>query len=61
MGMRYTDLDPILGELQREGGITRLPSPTGNEMISLRRDSKSMSKGSQEMKLVAVHPTEEMT
>jgi hypothetical protein len=58
--MRYADLDLVLGELQKEGGITRLPSPTVNEMISLRRDSKSMSKGSQEMKLVAVHPTAEM-
>ena len=37
MGMRYTDLDPILGELQKEGRITRLPSPTDKEMISRQK------------------------
>ncbi len=51
MGMRYTDLDPILGELQKEGRITRLPSSKGKEMISLRSDSKSMPKRCPEMKL----------
>lgn len=36
MAMKYTDLDPILEELEKESRITRLPSPTGKEMITLK-------------------------
>jgi len=32
--MKYADLDPILEELVKESRITRLPSPTGKEMIT---------------------------
>ena len=34
MTMKYADLDPILEELVKESRITRLPSPTGKEMIT---------------------------
>jgi len=36
MAMKYTDLDPILEELVKEGRITRLLSPTGKEMVILK-------------------------
>ena len=34
--MRYADLDPFLEELEKEGRINQLPSPTGKEMITLK-------------------------
>ena len=40
--MRYADLDPILEELEKEGKITQLPSPTGKEMIILRTDRQNL-------------------
>jgi hypothetical protein len=37
MGMRYADLDPILEELIKKGRTSRLPSPTGKDMIILKK------------------------
>jgi hypothetical protein len=54
MGMRYADLDPVLGELQKDGLITRLPSPKGKEMISLRNGSQNKPGRGLGEKLVAV-------
>ena len=54
MAMKYADLDQILEELVKEGRITRLPSPTGNEMISLRADSRTEPGRGQSKELVAV-------
>jgi hypothetical protein len=36
MGMRSSDLDPILEKLEKEGRIIRPPSPTGNVMVILK-------------------------
>ena len=44
MGMRYADLDPILEELKKEGRISRQTSPTGNEMIILKKRQISRTK-----------------
>jgi DNA-binding MarR family transcriptional regulator len=44
MGMRYADLDPLLEELEKEDRITRLPSPTGKEMIILKKRQISRTK-----------------
>jgi DNA-binding HxlR family transcriptional regulator len=36
MGIKYAVLDPILGELEKEGLISQSTSPTGKEMITFR-------------------------
>ena len=42
--MRYADLDPLLEELEKESKIIQLPSPTGNEMIILKKRHISRTK-----------------